>query len=34
MGNVDLLADVAESKDRIDTANKHIVILDEEIWKV
>lgn len=27
-------ADVAENKDRIEAANKHIIILDEESWKV
>jgi hypothetical protein len=30
----DLLADVAENKDRIEAASKHIVILDKESLKV
>jgi hypothetical protein len=34
MKYADLLADVAENKDRIEAASKHIVILDKESLKV
>jgi hypothetical protein len=30
----DLLADAAENNEKIEAASKHIVILDEESWKV
>jgi hypothetical protein len=34
MENADLLADVAENREKTEVASKHLVILHEERWKV